>query len=569
MTDNNQYKELELLIIRSLDGTITSDEFSRLNDILRSDVQARKTYRSFMTMYCDLEISLGMSEELNSSVASDTNQDISQDCLVSLAEYENNAPAIEIEPVEDNSGIVEEVQIVKDRKQNSRFYRIFDKFVYIAAAFMIIFIIYAEVFSPQYTVPVASVIDQINVKWGNGSHNLNNNDRILTNQPHYEIEKGIIKISYDSGVDVIIEGPARFQFEKQGIDIKYGRLYSYVSNTGRGFTVDTPNSRFIDLGTEFGVFVDKNETSELHVLKGEVQYYSGRPGTDKVSRTIKENNARRFNADTGEVQAIPVAEEYFARQVNSKSGMIWRGQKSLDLTSIIAGLDGFTPVKSAKGISPLSGTYESPYFYKDTVTNNKYNLFNDSLFIDGVFVPDGGKNLVTVSSTGITFNCPNTSGKYSHNICVFRGGLGKTDSTILPPVFNNQDYSLLDEPVLFMHSNCGLTIDLQAIKDSKPELNLDGFTAWGGITEAAKDVEDEPDVNFWILVDGQIRYKKEFLKIDDGTVAFDIDISSQDRFLTIIVSDALKDPDRRDYPWGNDFFYLVSPQIELTHIIDN
>ena len=541
------------------DKSISQEEFDKLNSILKSDKQAARFYNEVMMALLNFQ-------EFGAEISSANLYeycDLDSDILQKLAKEEQVAPEVFID--EPKEVVIETSSKIVKEKKPSKFIRFYNIAVSAAAVLFFIFILYVHVFPPQYTVPVAVVIDQIGVTWNSASQALIKNDKVLTNQPPYKLDKGIIKLSYYEGVDVVIEGPAEFKIEHKGISIDYGRLYSYVSNTGRGFTVDTPNNRFIDLGTEFGVFVGQDNSSELHVLKGQVQYYSGLPGSDKISKTLKENSARRFNSDTGDIEVIPVAEEYFAREVDSASGMIWRGRHNLDLASIIAGLDGFQDVDSTIGLNPITGKYDSPFFYEDSKTNNEYSLVYESKFIDGIFVPDGGKDLVTITSTGLKYACPNTGGKYTHNLCVYKGELGEKNSTIIPAVFGGKKLSETFEPLVLMHSNIGITIDLDSIRNEVPKLELDRFTAWGGITEAALDVDGgAPDVSFIVIVDGQVKYEKKNMKIEDGTVSIDLELNAKDRFLTLVVLDALKNPDSRNFPWANDFFYLVSPEIFLS-----
>ena len=72
-----------------------------------------------------------------------------------------------------------------------------------------------------------------------------------------------------------------------------------------------------------------------------------------------------------------------------------------------------------------------------------------------------------------------------------------------------------------------------------------------------------PDVDFWVLVDGQIRYEKKALKLQDGEISFNIELGPEDRFLTLIVTDGSSSAEaNRGYAaWNNDFFYLVDPEL--------
>jgi len=116
-----------------------------------------------------------------------------------------------------------------------------------------------------------------------------------------------------------------------------------------------------------------------------------------------------------------------------------------------------------------------------------------------------------------------------------------------------------------IHSNAGITFDLQAIRQSLPGLNLTCFTAFGGLSEALNKSTEAPDVDFWVLVDGQVRYEKKSINIKNNEVDFNIELGPQERFLTLIVTDGSgsDQPLRRDAAWNNDFFYLIDPQLGI------
>ena len=563
--NNRDLFQLCELVAEEFENDLSKEKFDTLNNMLKDKECAHK-YVELISMLSELsgqsraDISI---DNITKIMPKDSEEGLVKELLYKIVDIEDKAPAIEIESEGDVGAPIDEKSEFKPKK-SSKFFRLFDRFVYLAAVFMIMFVIYAEVFSPQYTVQVATVVDQVGVKWSKGSEQLSINDRVLTNQFPYRIDKGIVKIKYDQGVDVLIEGPAEFVIEKKGMDLTFGRVYSYVSETGRGFMVDTPNSRFVDLGTEFGVFVDSDASSELHVLKGEVQYFSGLSGAPKTSKIIRQNNARRFDAGTGEVLAIPVANEYFARHVDSGTGLIWRGSKKLDLVKIIAGKDSWQ-AGDAIGINPISAKYVSANFNQPIKNNNQYNIFETSKFVDGVFIPDGGNGEVTITSAGDTFACRDTSGGFTNNICLFRSGVERQKTKISKVIFNGKNIEDSPESIICLHSNCGITIDLKAISDSMPGHALEKFNAWGGITEFVDGLSGRAaDVDLWVLVDGQVRYEKELLKVKDGIIDIDIDLVSDDRFLTIIVTDGLRETDAsKNSPWANDFFYLVNPEIIL------
>jgi hypothetical protein len=177
-----------------------------------------------------------------------------------------------------------------------------------------------------------------------------------------------------------------------------------------------------------------------------------------------------------------------------------------------------------------------------------------------MFVPDGGSGPIQITSEGHIFDCPDTTGIFTHEIAAYKGPVENQDTTIPPVMIDGQE--VVNDPVLMLHSNIGITFDLQAIRDSLPQLDLKSFRAIGLPMK-----EFNPDIDFWILVDGQVKYEKKIVADDlvREPISLNIEFGPQDRFLTIIVADGLRPDDNRTYPYENDFFYLLDPQLSLAN----
>jgi hypothetical protein len=125
----------------------------------------------------------------------------------------------------------------------------------------------------------------------------------------YALLSGLMEITYDTGATVILEGPCNYTVEsKAGGYLGFGRLTAKVGERGEGrgerekasahqqaainkqqspsslgprssplsslpsplFFVRTPTAQLTDLGTEFGVAVDRTGLTESHVFRGSV-----------------------------------------------------------------------------------------------------------------------------------------------------------------------------------------------------------------------------------------------------------------------------------------------------------
>lgn len=83
---------------------------------------------------------------------------------------------------------------------------------------------------------------------------------------------GRLELSFDDGAKVTLEGPIEFRPMTSGqLQLRRGRLTATVPQEAIGFTVSTPTSQVVDLGTEFEVSVKETGASDVVVKKGEIE----------------------------------------------------------------------------------------------------------------------------------------------------------------------------------------------------------------------------------------------------------------------------------------------------------
>lgn len=86
------------------------------------------------------------------------------------------------------------------------------------------------------------------------------------------LQSGLVEIKFDDGAKVILEGPSTFKIQSSGKGfLEVGRLVAKVPKGAEGFAIETPSATIVDLGTEFGVFVNEEGTVEGHVFKGKIE----------------------------------------------------------------------------------------------------------------------------------------------------------------------------------------------------------------------------------------------------------------------------------------------------------
>ncbi|MDZ4659430.1 MAG: FecR domain-containing protein [Bythopirellula sp.] len=90
------------------------------------------------------------------------------------------------------------------------------------------------------------------------------------------LAQGEIELVYETGVKLLLIGPADFVLRSGGGELRRGGLMASVPKVGHGFKIETPNGTVIDLGTQFGVVVDDFGVSEVSVFEGKVEAFPSR-----------------------------------------------------------------------------------------------------------------------------------------------------------------------------------------------------------------------------------------------------------------------------------------------------
>lgn len=110
-----------------------------------------------------------------------------------------------------------------------------------------------------------------------------------------ELSRGVVRLEFDSGVEVTLEGPADFTLvDASKTVLKSGILTATVPKGAEGFTVDTPSAQVIDLGTSFGIDIDADGGSNVIVFDGEVEVA---PRSTLEKRLLTEGESIRIGND--------------------------------------------------------------------------------------------------------------------------------------------------------------------------------------------------------------------------------------------------------------------------------
>lgn len=547
------------LLLLALDGSISEEQFENLQNEIINNPEAPDYYYDFLTIYTGLS-SYGCSETL--ALHPEGTVDDYYHLLDRLAEEENRAPAIKIP--EEKPEIEKVMYSPVEKQKTSKFSIAALSFSAAAIFFLVILFCFP---TNQSGWEVATLTDTLNAKWAEPHFPMETGSRLVTGSPPLLLRKGFAEIVFDNGVKVVIESPTEFQvLAEDQIKLNYGRIYSIVPEQAYGFTVCTVGSKIIDLGTEFGVQADIHGDIELHVIKGKTSLLSGL-GDQKINQEISAGFAGRLDGVTGQFQMSPYKERLFTRRISSKNSFVWRGQDEVDLADIVGSGNGFGTGYRGSYINPSDGQWNQTSGLTGGRTEpskempNKYNLVPSNPFVDGIFVPNGQDGPVTVSSSGDTFKeAPLTSSKYWYGVVSWDAVKGKKRSIMLDGVL----YGTPSTPALLMHSNVGITFDLYAIQQNLPEgCSITEFVSVYGISDAYADKSIPPYADFWVLVDGELKFSKRSMTVQQmGTIR--IPISSSDHYLTLVSTEGVENPSIQDKdPIFNDWCIWGNPVLEI------
>jgi len=157
---------------------------------------------------------------------------------------------------------------------------------------------------------VATLLFADNCEW-------RSKDRLVEGQRlsagRLQLEEGLAILRFDGGAAVVLEGPADLEVESRGCArLAAGRLTVRAPKDAAGFTVRSPASDVVDLGTEFAIVVERGGATEVHCLEGEVSY--SKPGAPmEAAELLGAGNAVRYDgAKVAAPRAVPVKSPRFS-----------------------------------------------------------------------------------------------------------------------------------------------------------------------------------------------------------------------------------------------------------------
>jgi len=108
------------------------------------------------------------------------------------------------------------------------------------------------------------------------------------------LKEGKVEIVFHVGAQVLLQGPAILDIESsRRAFLHAGKLTASVPEQARGFVIQTPSARVIDLGTQFGVDADDAGATDVYVFRGVVELLPGAGGVGGKKELLEAGQAKR------------------------------------------------------------------------------------------------------------------------------------------------------------------------------------------------------------------------------------------------------------------------------------
>ncbi|ARN55957.1 NPCBM/NEW2 domain-containing protein [Sedimentisphaera salicampi] len=480
---------------------------------------------------------------------------LDDDAVLELQEEIKNAPVVphknEPRRTENRPAVYELPAEPAERKVSKP-----TLFIAVASAAALVFLLSAVKLENFFTkTPTAYINDSYKAVWSDDYRKPSEDGSFYDKDDYFKLEQGHIELLFESGSQVVIESPAIFRCISEGVlRLDYGKACSYVPERAQGFTVQTPSSDIVDLGTEFGVEVNKYGDSKVQVYEGKTVLNSV---NDKISKfLLSVGQAGEVERLSGVISEADFEPSGFTREIDSGSGLLWHGGE-LSLADIVGGGNGFGTGTAETGIEISDGDVLSKLsYYGERIGRQAYVSVSSNEFIDGVFCADNAGQGVQIASTGLlSKNIPQTSGSYWGYIFngAFHNGLDVPRHRLQK---GGRKYGTRDNPAITMHPNTGMTFDLNAIREKLSNLKISSFAAEAGISDTVEKYSESNARAFMqVIVDGEVEFEK-LLSSDSPMEDVDIKLTGANRFLTLSVTEA-------GDSWGFDWSFWGNPVLTI------
>ena len=170
------------------------------------------------------------------------------------------------------------------------------------------------------SMPVAKITATRNCLWNDPVDDVGFGATLYAGQ-QLSLSAGLVEITFLDGAQVVLEGPAKFDVQDTDLgELHEGRIAAMLPERARGFEIATNGLNVVDLGTEFGVLAEGEDT-EVHVFRGLVMaHVLDAQGQQVRTVELKTTEAARITPASSMVALIPSRDDAFVRSLSVATG---------------------------------------------------------------------------------------------------------------------------------------------------------------------------------------------------------------------------------------------------------
>lgn len=130
------------------------------------------------------------------------------------------------------------------------------------------------------------------------------------------LKSGVVGIHFNSGATMIVAGPARFSVNSNNSAIlQSGSVTATVPPAAHGFEIQAGNLHIVDLGTEFGVSALEDGSVHVEVFRGKVEARLGaQAGPEPSTQVLAQGQAVEVGPDAAAMYPATAHPQQFVRQ---------------------------------------------------------------------------------------------------------------------------------------------------------------------------------------------------------------------------------------------------------------
>jgi hypothetical protein len=160
-------------------------------------------------------------------------------------------------------------------------------------------------------VELATALRVEDVDWEAGS--VTPSEGTVVASGRLRLRSGRLTLAFFSGATLTVEGPADLELlAPDRVFCHHGKLRVRIPRGAEGFTVRAPGYEVVDLGTEFGLNLEKGGKSRVMVFEGATAVSMlGKDGRSVRDELLERQRSVEVDPNTGSIQEVPPEPESF------------------------------------------------------------------------------------------------------------------------------------------------------------------------------------------------------------------------------------------------------------------